>query len=216
MQDQSSTWLSGDSMSFEACRNEAGNQIAAAASASASVGDQSISQFYTARLKAMTRAGVIVTPDDLEQALARFARVSLIASPTPIQRSTRLEAALGAGAHGVQLFVKRDDQMDVGGGGNKLRKLEYLLAEAQVQEADTVITVGALQSNHARLTAAASARIGLARELYLTKTVQRTDGDYERSGNLVLETIFVAQIYKLVQGSNALEQHMNVRALWLA
>jgi D-cysteine desulfhydrase len=125
-----------------------------------------------------------------------------------------LETALGAESHGVQLFVKRDDHMEVGGGGNQLRKLEYLLAAAQAQGADTVITVGALQSNHARLTAAAAARIGLACELFLVKTVQRNDVDYERSGNLVLNTIFGAQVRTLAHGSNASEAaHERAHAL---
>ncbi|MGF6528084.1 D-cysteine desulfhydrase family protein [Variovorax sp. PvP013] len=155
-----------------------------------------------------------MTPVDLDQALARFARVSLITSPTPIQRLTRLEAALGAEAYGVQLFAKRDDHMELGGGGNKLRKLEYLLAAAQAQGADTVVTVGALQSNHARLTAAAAARIGLACEVFLTKTVQRTDDEYERSGNLVLDAIFGARVRTLVHGSNALQAaHEHAHAL---
>jgi L-cysteate sulfo-lyase len=146
-----------------------------------------------------------MTPDDLAQALDRFARVPLVSGPTPIQRLARLEAALGAAARGVQLFVKRDDHMDVGGGGNKLRKLEYLLADAQARGADTVLTVGALQSNHARLTAAAAARIGLACELFLTRTVPRADDAYERSGNLVLDGIFGARVHALARGSNALE-----------
>jgi L-cysteate sulfo-lyase len=156
-----------------------------------------------------------VTIDDLERALARFARIPLLSGPTPIQRLTRLEEALGPEARGVQLFVKRDDHMEIGGGGNKLRKLEYLLAAARAQDADTVITVGAIQSNHARLTAAAAARIGLACELFLTKTVPRTDGDYERSGNLVLDAIFGARVCILAGGSNALEA-AHERALALA
>jgi len=89
---------------------------------------------------------------------SRFARVRLLEGPTPIQELHRLNAELG----GVRLFVKRDDLTGVGGGGNKLRKLEFLLGEARTLGADTIITVGARQSNHARLTAAAAARAGFA------------------------------------------------------
>ena len=156
-----------------------------------------------------------MTPHELARALARFARVPLVAGPTPIRRLKRLEAALGADALGVALFVKRDDHMELGGGGNKLRKLEYLLGAARAQRADTVLTLGALQSNHARLTAAAAARIGLACELFLARTVRRTDADYEHSGNLVLDAVFGARVVTLEPGSDALEA-ANARAEVLA
>ncbi len=77
--------------------------------------------------------------------------------PTPVEPLPRLTAAL----HGPQLLVKRDDQTGLAFGGNKTRKLEYLLAEAQAQGAQTLITAGAVQSNHCRQTAAAAAKFGL-------------------------------------------------------
>lgn len=89
--------------------------------------------------------------------LSRFPRLSLARLPTPIEPLSRLSAHLG----GPRLYVKRDDLTGLGLGGNKLRKLEFLLGEAQALGADTVLTVGALQSNHARQTAAACARQGL-------------------------------------------------------
>src|ERR1700712_3591880 len=79
--------------------------------------------------------------------------------PTPLDRTPRLAAALGLGPD--DLWIKRDDLIGLGGGGNKVRKLEWLCAQAMADGADTLITCGAPQSNHARLTAAAGARLGL-------------------------------------------------------
>jgi D-cysteine desulfhydrase len=119
--------------------------------------------------------------------------LQLLDGPTPIQELTRLNAALG----GVRVFVKRDDFTSVGGGGNKLRKLEFLLGEARAQSADTIITIGARQSNHARLTAAASARAGFACELILPRVVARTDDDYLHNGNVLLDLLFGARVHDL-------------------
>ena len=85
-------------------------------------------------------------------------RLDLARRDTPIQALERLPAALGL--EGV-LHVKRDDLTGCGLSGNKIRKLEYLLAEARQQGADTVITCGGIQSNHCRATAVAAARLGL-------------------------------------------------------
>jgi D-cysteine desulfhydrase len=125
--------------------------------------------------------------------LSRFARVPLLEGPTPIQELKRLNAALG----GVRIFVKRDDFTAIGGGGNKLRKLEFLLGEAKAQGADTVITVGARQSNHARLTAAACAHAGFKCELVLLRTVPRDDTDYVNNGNILLDDLFGATVHDL-------------------
>jgi len=125
--------------------------------------------------------------------ISRFPRFSLLAGPTPIEPLERLNRQLG----GVRVFVKRDDVSGIGAGGNKLRKLEFLLGEALARGADTVITVGARQSNHARLTAAASARAGLKCELVLPRVVPRTDSDYLGNGNIVLDGLFGATIHDL-------------------
>src|SRR3954453_979393 len=77
--------------------------------------------------------------------------------PTPIQRLSGLTRHLG----GPELWIKRDDLTGLAGGGNKTRKLEYLVADALASGADTLVTVGAIQSNHTRQTAAAAARVGL-------------------------------------------------------
>jgi len=88
--------------------------------------------------------------------ITQFPRVELLSAPTAIHRLFRIEEALGTSPGDVRLFAKRDDVMALGGGGNKLRKLEFLLGDARRQGADTFITVGGRQSNHARLTAAAA------------------------------------------------------------
>ena len=141
-------------------------------------------------------------------ALSVFPRVSLLAGPTPIERLARVEAALGPALGpalgSVALWVKRDDLIGLGGGGNKLRKLEFLLGAAQAQGADTIITLGGRQSNHARLTAAAAARMGMAAELVLVRMVPRTDRDYVDNGNVLLDELFGARVHDLPAGSDAL------------
>jgi len=127
-----------------------------------------------------------------------FARERLLDAPTPIQRLARLGDSFG-----IELHVKRDDLTGLGGGGNKLRKLEFLLGEALRQGADTVITVGALQSNHARLTAAVAARAGLQCELVLTRSTARDDEDYRHNGNVLLDRLFGARVHALPAGADA-------------
>ncbi|HTI63718.1 MAG TPA: pyridoxal-phosphate dependent enzyme [Gemmatimonadaceae bacterium] len=114
------------------------------------------------------------------------ARVSLLAGPTPVQDMWRLRAAIGGGP---RLLVKRDDAIPFGFGGNKVRKLEFVLAEALAAEADTVVTVGGIQSNHARATAAAAAKLGLGCVLILNGAPP------ERfSGNTLLDQLLGADI----------------------
>jgi len=125
--------------------------------------------------------------------LSRFARYRLLAGPTPLEPLTRLNAELG----GVRIFAKRDDIASIGAGGNKLRKLEFLLGEAIAQGADTVLTAGARQSNHARLTAAASARAGLRCELVLSRVVPCETREYLRNGNIMLDGLFGAVVHDL-------------------
>ena len=131
-------------------------------------------------------------------------RLELLDEVTPIQRLLRLEAALGRQANGVRLFVKRDDLMGLGGGGNKLRKLEFLLGDARAKGCDTFITIGGIQSNHARLSAAACARTGFACELVLSRIVPREDLEYRRNGNVLLDELFGAKIHELAGTADAL------------
>ena len=138
----------------------------------------------------------------LEKALDRIARTELLFGPTPISRATRLEQLLGV--RGVGIYLKRDDHMLIGGGGNKLRKLEFHLGAALQEGVDTVITVGGLQSNHARLTAAVCARQGLACELFLTRAVPKPEVDYELNGNVLLDQLFGARLKVFAAGTDAL------------
>jgi 1-aminocyclopropane-1-carboxylate deaminase/D-cysteine desulfhydrase-like pyridoxal-dependent ACC family enzyme len=98
--------------------------------------------------------------------LAR-SRVALFTEPTPVEEMSRLRAALGAHPW---LLVKRDDAISFGFGGNKVRKLEYVLAQARANDADTIVTLGGVQSNHARATAAAAAKLGLRCVLIINGT----------------------------------------------
>lgn len=119
--------------------------------------------------------------------------------PTPVETLPHLSAALG----GPQLFVKRDDQTGLAMGGNKTRKLEFLLAEAQAHGAHTIITAGAIQSNHCRQTAAAAARFGF--DCLLVLTGQQPDLP---SGNLLLDHLLGAEIIHATQAEreNALKE----------
>ena len=112
-------------------------------------------------------------------------RVKLAHLPTPIHPLRRLSTELG----GPQLWVKRDDMTGLAFGGNKVRKLEFLLAEAQAQNARTLITRGAIQSNHCRQTAAAAACQGLDCILVLTGNPPQTT-----TGNTLLDQLLGAQI----------------------
>jgi len=114
-------------------------------------------------------------------------RISLAHLPTPLEPLPRLSAALG----GPQLWIKRDDQTGLATGGNKARKLEFLVAEALAQGATTLITAGAPQSNHARQTAAAAAKCGLRAVLVLgggPPTQQR------HGGNVLLDRLLGAEL----------------------
>jgi L-cysteate sulfo-lyase len=99
-----------------------------------------------------------MTASELRAALAAFPSLPLVHAPTPVEPLPRLLAALGGGP---QLFVKRDDAIPFGFGGNKVRKLALVAARAQAEGADTLITAGGVQSNHARATAAAAAKLGM-------------------------------------------------------
>lgn len=113
--------------------------------------------------------------------------VSLGTFPTPVEPAPRLAAALGLGP--ADLWIKRDDLTGPGGGGNKIRKLEWTVGAALADGADTLVTTGAPQSNHARLTAAAAARLGLAAVLVL-----RGSPGASHSGNLALDGLLGARL----------------------
>ncbi len=120
-------------------------------------------------------------------------RFSLCELPTPLKRASRLETALGAGS--PRIWIKRDDLTGLAYGGNKARKLEYLIAEAIDQHATCVITEGNVQSNHARMTAAAAVLAGLKCVLVLDPR-----GGLEVQGNLLLDQLLGADIRILDEG----------------
>lgn len=112
--------------------------------------------------------------------------------PTPFERLDRLRDALGPGC--PVIYVKRDDCTGLATGGNKTRKLEFLIGEALAEGADAVVTVGAIQSNHVRQTAAAAAASGLLIEAVLMSAVDREDAAYRNCGNILLDRLIGANI----------------------
>ncbi len=124
--------------------------------------------------------------------LARFPRVHLAHLPTPLERLDRLTAELG----GPEIWIKRDDCTGLSTGGNKTRKLEFLMAEAQAMKADLVMTQGATQSNHARQTAAAAAKLGMACHILLEDRTGSNDPNYNENGNVFLDYLHGATAEK--------------------
>ena len=127
----------------------------------------------------------------LARALDGAPRFSCAHLPTPLEPLKRLSAYLGVG--GPKLWIKRDDCTGLATGGNKARKLEYLVGDAIAQGADTLITHGALQSNHARQTAAAAAMAGMDCEVLYEHRVDDPDADYATSGNVLLTRLLGAR-----------------------
>ncbi len=117
--------------------------------------------------------------------LRRLDKIRLAHLPTPLEALPRLSETLG----GPKIYIKRDDQTGLAFGGNKTRKLEYLVAEAVNQGADTIVTAGATQSNHCRQTAAAAAKVGLACTLVLGGGPPTTP-----EGNYLLDLLLGAQV----------------------
>lgn len=142
----------------------------------------------------MTPAHTTDTPpaarlDTVLQRLAGFEPRQLSSRMTPLRPLRRLGHLAGLPA----LMIKRDDLQPTGMGGNKLRKLDYLLSDPAAAGADTLLTVGALQSNHARLTAAAAAELGLRCELLLVDRVPREHTAYQGNGNRILNALLGAR-----------------------
>lgn len=137
--------------------------------------------------------------------LDKFPRVPLAHLPTPLEHLPRLSAELG----GPQIYVKRDDCTGLATGGNKTRKLEFSMAAALEEGADTIVTVGAVQSNHVRQTAAAACKLGLSCEVLLEHRVSDPSEYYTGSGNVLLDRIFGANLREYPGGTDfdvAMEQ----------
>lgn len=130
--------------------------------------------------------------------LARFPRIRLGHFPTPLEPMDNLTRLLG----GPRLWIKRDDCTGLSSGGNKTRKLEYLMAEALAQKADTVITQGATQSNHARQTVAAAAKLGMQSHILLEDRTGYTQFNYLENGNVLLDRLHGATVERRAGGSD--------------
>jgi len=129
--------------------------------------------------------------------LARFARIRLAHLPTPLEPLPRLSEELG-----LDLWIKRDDCTGLAGGGNKTRKLEFLLGAAFEADADTLVTQGAVQSNHVRQTAAAAAAHGLDCEIILEERTGSRATDYVGNGNVLLDRLFGATLRTVSGGTD--------------
>src|SRR5579864_6738999 len=129
---------------------------------------------------------------------ARFPRVSLAHLPTPLEPLGRLSEQLG----GPQLWIKRDDCTGLATGGNKTRRLEFLMGDALKKGANAVITQGATQSNHARQTAAAAARLGLECHILLEDRTGFNNRDYTLNGNVLLDHLHGATVSRRAGGTD--------------
>jgi len=135
--------------------------------------------------------------------LARFNPVRFAHLPTPFEPLPGLTEHLARpGGGGPALWIKRDDCTGLAGGGNKTRKLEYLLGDALANDADTLVTQGAIQSNHVRQTAAAAARFGMQCEIILEARTGSNSQDYNRSGNVLLDELLGAAIRTVPGGTD--------------
>jgi len=140
--------------------------------------------------------------------LAQFPRRRYTEGQTPLEFLPNLTAKLG----GPQLYIKRDDLLGLAGGGNKTRKLEFLVADALAQGADTLITCGAVQSNHCRLTLAAAAKEGLKCRLVLEERVPGSYKPHAAGNNFLFHLLGVEALTVVPGGSNMLDAMQAVAA----
>jgi L-cysteate sulfo-lyase len=131
----------------------------------------------------------------------KFERINLGHFPTPIEPLENLSKNL----NGPKIYIKRDDCTGLATGGNKTRKLEFLMPDALKNHADLVITVGAVQSNHTRQTAAACAKLGLKCLIVLEQRVENAPESYMKSGNVFLDKIFGAEVIICPKGKDVRE-----------
>ncbi|MBU9847426.1 D-cysteine desulfhydrase [Rahnella ecdela] len=125
----------------------------------------------------------------LKTRLEAFDRLELLGSPTPLEKLHRLSEFTGR-----DIYIKRDDITPLALGGNKLRKLEYLVAAALAEGADTLVTAGAIQSNHVRQTAAVAAKLGLKCVALLENPIGTTEANYLTNGNRLLLDLFNVEV----------------------
>ena len=127
----------------------------------------------------------------------RFPRADFLTGPTPLERLERLSAHLG-----IDLWIKRDDLTELGGGGNKIRQLQYYLGAAQAAGADTILITGAVQSNYVRAAAAAAAKYGMKSVLQLEERVPGKGAIYRSSGNVLLAQLLGAEHIHYPEGED--------------
>lgn len=139
--------------------------------------------------------------------LAMFPRRRYTPNVTPIEKLEHLSKYLG----GPSIYIKRDDLLGLTGGGNKTRKLEFLVADALAQGADTLITVGAVQSNHCRLTLAAAVKEGLRCQLVLEERVPNSYKAHASGNNFLFQLLGVEKV-KVVPGGSNLAAEMQALA----
>jgi len=139
--------------------------------------------------------------------LSKLPRVNLANLPTPIEFLPRLSKHLD----GPKIYVKRDDCTGLAMGGNKVRKLEFLLGDAIEKKANTIVTHGTSQSNHTRLVAAATSKLGLKCEMILEHRVDINDDAYLNSGNVFLNKFFDVDV-KYLSAGNAIEHELEKTA----
>lgn len=141
--------------------------------------------------------------------LSKFERYPLTFGPTPIEKLSRLTKHLGGK---VEIFAKREDcNSGLAFGGNKLRKLEYIVPDAIASNADTLVTIGGVQSNHTRMVAAVAAKLGMKCRLIQESWVPHEDAVYDRVGNIMLSRIMGAEVQLVDEGFD-----IGIRESWLA
>ena len=139
--------------------------------------------------------------------LEKFERYPLTFGPTPIEKLARLSAHLGGD---VELYAKREDcNSGLAFGGNKLRKLEYIVPDAIASGADTLVSIGGVQSNHTRQVAAVAAKLGMKCRLVQESWVPFEDAVYDRVGNILLSRVMGAEIELIDEGFD-----ISIRESW--
>jgi 1-aminocyclopropane-1-carboxylate deaminase len=141
--------------------------------------------------------------------LSKFERYPLTFGPTPIEKLSRLTSYLGGD---VEIFAKREDcNSGLAFGGNKLRKLEYIVPDAIASNADTLVSIGGVQSNHTRMVAAVAAKLGMKCRLIQESWVPHEDAVYDRVGNIMLSRIMGAETQLVDEGFD-----IGIRESWTA
>ncbi len=137
-----------------------------------------------------------------EKVKNKYPWVQLAHAPTPLERMNNLSKDYSTGQRDVNLWIKRDDCTGLAMGGNKARQLEFYLGDALDQQADTILTTGAIQSNHVRMTVAAAHKLGMYCEVQLEERVSDRPSAYYQSGNPFLVSMLGAKVHKYPVGED--------------